>query len=78
MVALERWPRDGVPPNPAAWIALTARRKAIDRLRSEKRADRVVLERVERGARERDPRRAARADLRLLPPGARAGGRAWR
>jgi RNA polymerase sigma-70 factor, ECF subfamily len=46
VVALERWPRDGVPPNPAAWIALTARRKAIDRLRGEKRADRVVLERV--------------------------------
>ena len=38
LVALERWPRDGVPPNPAAWIALTARRKAIDRLRREKRA----------------------------------------
>jgi RNA polymerase sigma-70 factor, ECF subfamily len=35
-----------VPPNPAAWIALTARRKAIDRLRREKRADRLVLERV--------------------------------
>jgi RNA polymerase sigma-70 factor (ECF subfamily) len=35
-----------VPPNPAAWIALTARRKAIDRLRGEKRADRVALERV--------------------------------
>ena len=33
-----------MPPNPAAWITLTARRKAIDRLRSEKRADRVVLE----------------------------------
>jgi RNA polymerase sigma-70 factor, ECF subfamily len=38
VVALERWPRDGVPPNPAAWIALTARRKAIDRLRAERRA----------------------------------------
>jgi RNA polymerase sigma-70 factor (ECF subfamily) len=46
LVALERWPRDGVPPNPAAWIALTARRKAIDRLRADKRADAVVLERV--------------------------------
>jgi len=46
VVALERWPREGVPPNPAAWIALTARRRAIDRLRREKRADRVVLERV--------------------------------
>ncbi|HET8758937.1 MAG TPA: sigma factor, partial [Solirubrobacteraceae bacterium] len=37
VVALERWPRDGFPPNPAAWITLTARRKAIDRLRAERR-----------------------------------------
>jgi RNA polymerase sigma-70 factor, ECF subfamily len=37
VVALERWPRDGVPANPAAWIATTARNKAIDRLRSERR-----------------------------------------
>jgi RNA polymerase sigma-70 factor, ECF subfamily len=46
VVALERWPRDGLPANPAAWITLTARRKAIDRLRAEKRANQVVLERV--------------------------------
>jgi len=45
VVALERWPRDGVPPNPAAWIALTARRKAIDRLRRDRR--RAELARVE-------------------------------
>jgi RNA polymerase sigma-70 factor (ECF subfamily) len=32
-VALERWPADGVPANPGAWITTTARRKAIDRLR---------------------------------------------
>ena len=32
-VALERWPRDGVPRNPAAWIVRTARNGAIDRLR---------------------------------------------
>src|SRR3954447_2990968 len=31
--AVEHWPREGVPPNPGAWIATTARRKAIDRLR---------------------------------------------
>jgi RNA polymerase sigma-70 factor (ECF subfamily) len=31
--ALERWPAEGVPQNPAAWITTTARRKAIDRLR---------------------------------------------
>jgi RNA polymerase sigma-70 factor (ECF subfamily) len=36
-VALERWPRDGVPSNPAAWIATTARNRAIDRLRRERR-----------------------------------------
>jgi RNA polymerase sigma-70 factor (ECF subfamily) len=31
--ALEHWPADGVPPNPGGWLATTARRKAIDRLR---------------------------------------------
>jgi RNA polymerase sigma-70 factor (ECF subfamily) len=31
--ALERWPNDGIPQNPGAWITTTARRKAIDRLR---------------------------------------------
>jgi len=33
LVALERWPVDGVPRNPSAWITTTARNKAIDRLR---------------------------------------------
>ncbi len=32
-MALERWPQDGVPDRPDAWIFTTARRKAIDRLR---------------------------------------------
>lgn len=31
--ALQHWPADGVPNNPAAWIAATARNRAIDRLR---------------------------------------------
>lgn len=31
--ALVRWRVDGVPPKPAAWLALTARNRAIDRLR---------------------------------------------
>jgi RNA polymerase sigma-70 factor (ECF subfamily) len=31
--ALERWPRDGVPANPGAWLTTTARNRAVDRLR---------------------------------------------
>ena len=34
-VALARWPSDGQPPNPGAWIVTTARNRAIDRLRRE-------------------------------------------
>ncbi|WP_062347617.1 RNA polymerase sigma factor [Herbidospora yilanensis] len=37
--AVERWPRDGVPPNPAAWLTLTANRRAIDRVRRESKRD---------------------------------------
>ena len=46
-VALERWPSTGVPDNPGAWITTTARNRAIDRLRRERRyADKLqVLER---------------------------------
>jgi RNA polymerase sigma-70 factor, ECF subfamily len=36
-VALERWPTHGMPDNPGAWITTTARNKAIDRLRRERR-----------------------------------------
>jgi RNA polymerase sigma-70 factor (ECF subfamily) len=34
-IALVRWPRDGTPGNPGAWIITTARNRAIDRLRRE-------------------------------------------
>jgi len=34
--ALEHWATEGVPPNPGGWLATTARRKAIDRLRRER------------------------------------------
>src|SRR5882724_11152563 len=37
--AVQRWPADGVPPNPGAWLTTTANRKAIDRLRRENRRD---------------------------------------
>ena len=33
LIALERWPREGVPQRPAAWLTTAARRRAIDRLR---------------------------------------------
>ncbi|HLR84629.1 MAG TPA: DUF6596 domain-containing protein [Nocardioidaceae bacterium] len=38
-VAVERWRVDGVPPSPGGWLALTANRKAIDRLRRESQRD---------------------------------------
>ena len=37
VIALERWPRDGLPDNPGAWIVRTARNRAIDRLRRARR-----------------------------------------
>jgi len=53
VVASERWPTTGLPPNPGGWITTTARNRAIDRLRRESsRHDRhaqaaLVLERDE-------------------------------
>ena len=49
VTALERWPRDGVPSNPGAWITQVARNKAIDRVRRERnlRDKAAVLERLE-------------------------------
>ncbi len=40
IAALEAWPRDGQPANPAAWLMTTTRNKALDRLRR-----RAMLER---------------------------------
>ncbi|MBA2681241.1 MAG: RNA polymerase subunit sigma-24, partial [Ktedonobacteraceae bacterium] len=54
LVALERWPIEGVPRNPGAWLTTAARRKAIDRLRrnhtlASKQELMQVLDRQERG-----------------------------
>ncbi len=35
VAALDRWPRDGLPPNPGGWLTTTARNRALDRLRRE-------------------------------------------
>jgi RNA polymerase sigma-70 factor (ECF subfamily) len=37
--AVARWPADGVPPNPGAWLTTTATRRAIDRIRRENKRD---------------------------------------
>ena len=46
-VALSTWRRDGVPANPAGWLALTARRRAIDLLRRRTRESRLADELAE-------------------------------
>jgi RNA polymerase sigma factor (sigma-70 family) len=35
VIALERWPKSGIPDNPAAWLMATAKHRAIDRVRRE-------------------------------------------
>lgn len=39
VAALERWPRDGIPDNPAAWLMTTAKRRALDQLRHRQMAN---------------------------------------
>src|SRR6478735_8945570 len=39
VIALEKWPESGVPPNPGGWLTTTAGHRAIDRLRREKQRD---------------------------------------
>ena len=61
VVASERWVRDGLPPNTGGWITTTARNKAIDKLRREKRG-RVLLDEVGRS----DERTAG--EVEMMPP----------
>jgi len=44
VVALEQWPKTGVPDNPGAWLMTTAKHRAIDRLRRSKLLERKHLE----------------------------------
>ena len=44
VAALEHWPRNGTPQNPGAWLMATAKRRAIDRLRHQRMAERKHLE----------------------------------
>jgi len=58
--AARTWPNDGVPPNVGGWLMTTARRRAIDRLRSAKRAQ----DRLDASAHLLDEQREA-PDVRL-------------
>jgi len=50
-IAAERWPGDGVPPNPTGWLITTGRHRAIDRIRRE-RTLAVKTEQLERELRD--------------------------
>ena len=58
--AVERWPRDGVPANPRAWLVSAGRFKAIDAMRRRARFDASLAELAERLAAE--PKDAAVGD----------------
>ncbi len=61
VAALEKWPAQGIPDNPGAWLMTAARRRAIDLLRRDKRyAEKVAL--LERSTMPSEP---AEADDRL-------------
>jgi RNA polymerase sigma-70 factor (ECF subfamily) len=54
VVALARWPREGVPRNPAGWIVTTARNRAIDRIRRDRTLRRKAAELEPRAARQEE------------------------
>ena len=84
-LALQRWPIDGPPQSPAAWLFTVARNRAIDRLRSPRigRADARATDAPARSRADarssprhpdRDRRRAPQPAVHLLPSRARARG----
>jgi RNA polymerase sigma-70 factor (ECF subfamily) len=61
--AVERWPRDGMPGNPGAWIVATARNRAIDRIRRE----RTLARKTELLARLEELRMEEHDDVSAIP-----------
>jgi RNA polymerase sigma-70 factor, ECF subfamily len=47
VTALERWPSDGIPDNPGAWLVQTAKNRAIDAIRRRARFDKLPLKEPE-------------------------------
>ena len=68
--ALERWPRDGLPDDPGAWIIRTARNRAIDRLRRRRMATERERQAVELEALRRaiEPERDSSIPARAVRP----------
>lgn len=69
VTASDRWPRDGIPPNPAGWIVTTARNKAIDHRRRSTRGGELLQElgTITRDSGEQPEREAVSDDrLRLI------------
>jgi len=66
MVATEKWPESGLPPNPGGWIVTTARNRAIDKLRRESTREERHAHAVELHAQSQpDPVRGPVSDRRL-------------
>jgi RNA polymerase sigma-70 factor (ECF subfamily) len=61
-IALERWPAEGVPAQPRAWLVSAGRFKAIDRLRRAKRIDASAKSLAEEQALENDAAEATASD----------------
>jgi RNA polymerase sigma-70 factor (ECF subfamily) len=56
LVAAERWPEEGLPPNPGGWLTTVAARKALDRIRREKKRQEKYTEVAVMREREGDDR----------------------
>ena len=78
VVAAERWPAEGLPPNPGGWLTTVAGNKALDRIRREKRRQDKYAE-VSRMEDDSSPTdrpgrgRPTAARVHLLPPRPRTG-----
>jgi RNA polymerase sigma-70 factor, ECF subfamily len=65
-LAAERWPRDGMPDNPGAWVTTIARNRAIDRIRRDRTlAAKTRLLEIPEEAVDEDPEETTFPDERL-------------
>ena len=60
--ALDTWPRDGIPGNPAAWIVTTARHRAVDLVRRDARGRELMVQKAVNDSRREDTT-AVRKDI---------------